>query len=128
MRACRTLSDLVAEIEAGGVWGPRQLASRTGRTSPAPGRGGPHTLRRLRLSRKVTQTELARRLGRAQSAVSIMESSEDHLMSTVRSVVESLGGSIEVVAVFEDERVPLSVPVRSPRSRGWPTRKVEGAG
>lgn len=63
-----------------------------------------HTLRGLRLSRKVTQTQLARRPGRARSAVSIMESSEDHLMSTVRSVVEGLGGSIEMVAVFAERK------------------------
>lgn len=90
MRACRTLSDLVAEIEDGGSGGSRSLASRTRRTAPAPKDRDAHSLRRLRLSREVTHTELARRLGRAQSAVSIMESSEDHLMSTVRSVVEGL--------------------------------------
>ena len=119
MRACRTLSDLVAEIEDGGGRGSQLLASRAGR-SPihVPPDRRMHTLRRLRLSRKVTQTELARRLGRAQSAVSIMESSEDHLMSTVRSVVEGLGGSIELVAGFGDERVPLAVPARPARSSG----------
>ena len=119
MRACRTLSDLVAEIEEGGGGrGSRWLTARTGRTTGGPSGMEAHTLRRLRLSRKVTQTELARRLGRAQSAVSIMESSQDHLMSTVRSVVEGLGGSIELVAVFADESVPLLVPARPPRSSG----------
>ena len=116
MRACRTLSDLVAEIEDGGGGGSQRLASRVRRAAAAAKGRDAYSLRRLRLSCKVTQTELARRLGRAQSAVSIMESSEDHLMSTVRSVVESLGGSVELVAVFDDERVPLSVPVRSARS------------
>ena len=116
MRACRTLSDLVAEIEEGGGERSQPLASQTRRTIPAAKGREALSLRRLRLSRKVTQTELARRLGRAQSAVSIMESSEDHLMSTVRSVVEGLGGSVELVAVFDDERVPLSVPVRAARS------------
>ena len=50
-------------------------------------------------------------------------------MSTVRSVVENLGGSIEVVAVFGEERVPLAVPVRSGRSAGNADRPtwVEGA-
>ena len=118
MRACRTLSDLVAEIEEGGSRRSGNLAPRTGRTTRGPSDMEAHTLRRLRLSRKVTQTELARRLGRAQSAVSIMESNEDHLISTVRSVVEGLGGSIEMVAVFADERVPLVVPARLPRSSG----------
>ena len=116
MRACRTLSDLVEEIEEGGGWESQDPASRTGRTTLAPNDREPHTLRRLRLARGVTQTELARRLGRAQSAVSIMESSEDHLMSTMRSVVESLGGRVELVADFGSERITLSVPVRPTRS------------
>ena len=118
MRACRTLSDLVAEIEDGGGRGSRHVAARTGRTTPTPKDREAYSLGRLRLSRNVTQTELGRRLGRAQSAVSIMESSEDHLMSTVRSVVESLGGCIEVAAVFGDERIPIAVPVRSGRPPG----------
>ncbi|MDE0171732.1 MAG: hypothetical protein OXS29_19865 [bacterium] len=119
MRACRTLIDLVAEIEEGGGGrGSPRRTSGTGRTTGGPSAMEAHSLRGLRLSREVTQTELARRLGRAQSAVSIMESSEDHLMSTVRSVVEGLGGCIEVVAVFADESVPLVVPARPPRSSG----------
>ena len=127
MRACRTLGDLVAEIEDGGGRGSQRLAARKRHTDPEAEGGEAHTLRRLRLSRKVTQTELARRLGRAQSAVSIMESSEDHLMSTVRSVVESLGGSVELVAVFDDERIPVAVPVRAPRPSDRRSPKPEGA-
>lgn len=112
MRTCRTLQDLVTEIEDGGR-GSQHLGLSTGRSAPGPKDKEMHTLRLLRLSRNVTQTELARRLGRAQSAVSIMERSGDHLMSTVRSVVEGLGGSIEMAAVFGDERIPLAVPARS---------------
>ena len=115
MRVCRTLQDLVAEIEDGGS-GSRYSAPRTERSAFGSKEGEGYTLRRLRQSRNFTQTELARRLGRAQSAVSIMESSEDHLMSTVRSVVEGLAGSIEMVAVFGDERIPLAVPTRPARS------------
>ena len=74
-----------------------------------------HTLRRLRLSRKVTQTELARCLGRAQSAVSIMKGSADYLMSTGRPVVEALGGRIEVWADSGGERIPVAAPARSKR-------------
>ncbi len=116
MRVCRTLTDLVAEIEEGGSVSFGQARSR--HASPTSSEADSFTLGALRRFRKVTQTELARRLGRAQSAVSIMESSQDHLMSTVRSVVENLGGSVEVIAAFGDERIRLAVPVRSIRSSG----------
>lgn len=34
-------------------------------------------------------------------------------MSTIRAVVESLGGRLEVIAVFGEERIPLAVPTRT---------------
>ena len=118
MRACRTLIDLVIEIESGASRGFSYGSKGAERETPGANEGETYSLGRLRRSRGVTQTELARRLRRAQSAVSMMENGEDHLMSTIRSVVESLGGSIEVVAVFGEERLPLTVPGRPSRSRG----------
>ena len=52
-----------------------------------------YNLAELRHSRQVTQAALARRMKRAQVAGSNMENIDDHLVSTIRSVVESLGGS-----------------------------------
>ena len=65
------------------------------------------SLAELRKARELTQVELAERLKTAQPTVSAMENAGDNLVSTVRSVVESLGGHLEMVAVFGDERIAL---------------------
>jgi len=64
-------------------------------------------LAELRRSRHVTQAALAESLGRSQATISEIESSGDHLLSTVRQVIESMGGHLELVAVFDDERIAL---------------------
>jgi len=64
-------------------------------------------LAELRKARELTQVELAERLKTAQPTVSAMENAGDNLVSTVRNVVESLGGQLEMVAVFGDERIAL---------------------
>ena len=65
------------------------------------------TLAELRKTRGLTQIELAQRMGSAQSTVSAMENSGDNLVSTISAVVESLGGRLELVAVFDDKKVTL---------------------
>ena len=83
----------------------------------ASGEAVAYNLRELRQAREMTQIELADRLKRAQPTISEMENTDDHLVSTIRSVVESLGGHLELVAVFNDERIPVVVPSRpSPRA------------
>lgn len=69
-------------------------------------------LKELRRHRNLTQTELARRLDRAQASVSAMEAAADNLVSTLRTAVEGMGGHLEVTAVFDDERIPLSTHTR----------------
>jgi len=64
-------------------------------------------LAELRQARETTQVELAKRLKTAQPSVSALENTNDNLVSTVRSVVEGLGGHLELVAVFGDERIAL---------------------
>ena len=71
-----------------------------------------YNLGELRQAREMTQVELADRLKRAQPTISEMENTNDHLISTVRSVVESLGGHLEIAAVFGDERIPIIAPTR----------------
>ena len=65
-------------------------------------------LAELRRHRQLTQVELSERLERAQASISAMETAGDNLLSTVRSVVESMGGRLELVAVFDDERIAIS--------------------
>ena len=72
-----------------------------------------YTLRELRRHRELNQTELARRLDRAQASVSAMETAADNLVSTLRMAVEGMGGSLEVTAVFDDERIPLTTHSRT---------------
>ena len=71
-----------------------------------------YNLGELRQARAMTQIELADRLKRAQPTISEMENTDDHLISTVRSVVESLGGHLDIAAVFGDERIPIIAPLR----------------
>ena len=71
-----------------------------------------YTLKELRQHRNLTQTELARRLERAQASVSAMETAADNLVSTLRMAVEGMGGHLEVTAVFDNERIPLTTNTR----------------
>jgi|GEM_PF-1288158 len=79
-------------------------------------------LKELRLHRNLTQTELAQRLDRAQASVSAMEAAADNLVSTLRMAVEGMGGRLEVTAVFDDERIPLTTRTRTAHREGeeWP--------
>lgn len=65
------------------------------------------SLAELRRNRELTQTELANALERTQASVSAMESSEDNLLSTWRNAIEAMGGHLELVAVFDGERIAL---------------------
>lgn len=64
-------------------------------------------LAELRRHRHLTQVELAEQLHKAQASISAMETAPDNLLSTWRAVVESMGGHLEMVAVFDDERIAI---------------------
>lgn len=64
-------------------------------------------LAELRGSLNLTQEELADRLSIAQSNVSRLERRRDMLVSTLREVVEALGGELHISAVFPDGTVEL---------------------
>lgn len=105
----RKFSNLVAHIEND----PERRARVDALEQEAWDELAAYNLRELRRACEVTQAELARRLDRAQPAVSAMEKTDEHLVSTIRAVVESLGGRLEVIAVFGEERIPLAVPTRT---------------
>lgn len=55
-----------------------------------------------------TQAEIAARLEKSQGQVSMTETREDHLLSTLRRYVKALGGELEVIAKFGDKSVRLT--------------------
>ncbi|MGH6925981.1 MAG: helix-turn-helix domain-containing protein [Propylenella sp.] len=57
-------------------------------------------LSELRKALRVSQDELARLLGKSQSAVAQMEQRADMKVSTLREAVEAMGGKLELVAHF----------------------------
>ena len=59
-------------------------------------------LNELRRARNITQEELADRLGTRQSNVSKLERRRDVRLSTLRDVIEAMGGELQVIAHFPD--------------------------
>lgn len=60
------------------------------------------TLRDLRKARDLTQERMAEMLEIGQDSVSRLEQRSDLLLSTLRSYVSAMGGSLELVARFPD--------------------------
>src|ERR1043166_1422511 len=65
-------------------------------------------LRHLRKARKLTQENMAKLLGVRQDSISKLENRSDMLISTLRSYVEAMGGSLRLVAEFRDQSVVIS--------------------
>ena len=66
-------------------------------------------LEQLRSARSLTQTNMAQTLGVNQSAISKIEKRTDMYLSTLRSYVEAMGGSLEIQAIFPDGAVRVDV-------------------
>ena len=62
----------------------------------------PILLTRLREERGLTQVVLAARMGVRQSTISGIERRDDVQFSTLRRVIEALGGKLEILASFPD--------------------------
>ncbi len=62
------------------------------------------TLRDIRRALRLTQTEVASKLGIRQVGVSQIENRSDLLISTLRRYVESMGGEFEMIARFPGRR------------------------
>jgi DNA-binding XRE family transcriptional regulator len=67
------------------------------------------SLAALRRHRGVTQVELAEWLERSQPSISGLENAADNYLSTIEAVVAALDGHLELVAVFKEERIALSL-------------------
>lgn len=66
------------------------------------------TLKDLRKAAKQTQEDLAVALGVGQDTISRLEKRSDMLLSTLRHYVESMGGTLELVAQFPN-RPPVVI-------------------
>ena len=71
------------------------------------------SLDELREALDLTQEELARRLRVKQPAVAKLERREDVRLSTLRALIEAMGGQIEVRAIFPQGAVILRQPGES---------------
>jgi DNA-binding XRE family transcriptional regulator len=67
------------------------------------------SLAEVRGGRGRTQVEVAAGLGLSQRRVSQIEQADNVYLSTLRAYVEELGGHLELVAAFGEERVPLRI-------------------
>jgi hypothetical protein len=67
-------------------------------------------LRELREAAGKTQDEMAVALHTVQPEISRLEHRDDFHISTLRSYITALGGSLEVVATFGNRRVRLEGP------------------
>jgi DNA-binding XRE family transcriptional regulator len=61
----------------------------------------------LRKLSGLTQVELARSLGIKQPTLSRLESQDDMQISTLRRIIEALGGKMELIATLPTGRVSL---------------------
>lgn len=82
---------------------------------------GPATLRQVRMMQRLTQKQVAERMGTEQDRVSRLERRADLRVSTLREYVAALGGSLRlVVDIPGEEPVAIRLPepvrkVRTPR-------------
>ena len=66
------------------------------------------TLQELRKAKELTQTQLAVALNIRQATIAQMEKRSDLMLSTLRSYVEAMGGTLSLIVEFPD-RVPVSL-------------------
>ena len=89
-------------------------------------------LQKLRSTRKITQTSLAKVLKVSQSEVSKIENRADVYVSTLSNYVEAMGGQLEIRAVFPDIKVRINqfdfeTPVMSPTVESRPAEDNDAA-
>lgn len=85
-------------------------------------------LRHVRRARDLTQESMAKLLHIDQAGISKIENRSDMLLSTLRSYIEAMGGSLRLVAEFPDgiaelsslgEALDTGAPTRTSKRRGW---------
>jgi transcriptional regulator with XRE-family HTH domain len=87
-------------------------------------------LRSLRKARHLTQERMAELLNIGQDSVSRIESRSDLLLSTLRSYVEAIGGSLRLIVEFSDgvaELSSISEPKEHPATKRRPASSPQKA-
>jgi len=74
-------------------------------------------LAQLRRLSGMTQVQLAKALGVKQPTLSQLESQDDMQISTLRRIVEALGGELEIIAALPTGRVTLQASAEPRRRR-----------
>src|SRR5260370_399115 len=86
------------------------------------------TLQDIRRAHKLTQEQMATILHIGQDSISRLEKRSDMMLSTMRSYVEAMGGSLELVARFP-KRAPVIITsikdVSSPAKKAAKRKKPE---
>ncbi|MGQ0775739.1 MAG: helix-turn-helix domain-containing protein [Pseudonocardiales bacterium] len=102
----RSWQDVRAEAHATGKLDEARVATLA---AMLRAQGRAHRLAEIRRAYGFDQSEVAERIGVSQSRISRIERGEldRSEISTVRSYVEALGGEIEIVAKFGDERITV---------------------
>ena len=96
-------------------------------TKELPAPPMPILLTRLREERGLTQMELAARMGVRQSTISGIERRNDVQFSTLRRVIEALGGKLEILASFPDASYRINgVPFDMPKEEIASGQILEG--
>ena len=80
---------------------------------------------RLRDVLGVSQEELARKLNMQQATISRMERQTDMRISTLRKLIDALGGQLQIRARLGDETICLVQFEESPKQK--PSRKVQAS-
>lgn len=77
-----------------------------------------HALRDLRKARRLTQAQVAERLGGRQVYVSRLEKRSDMKLSTLRDYVGALGGELSVMVTFPEGETAKLESLGEARARG----------
>jgi DNA-binding XRE family transcriptional regulator len=65
-------------------------------------------LNELRAAKKLSQESMAQLLNKKQANISRLEKNTDMYISTLKSYIEAMGGTLDIVASFPDGRVSIN--------------------
>jgi len=65
-------------------------------------------LNELRVAKQLSQEAMAKILNKKQANISRLEKNTDMYISTLKSYIEAMGGSLEIMATFPDGQVKIT--------------------